>query len=169
MPRRPARGDSPSMRTKEYGFPVAVRWEGARTVRATVPGKPPVEVATPPEFHRGADPRAWSPEDLLTAAAATCLAVTIAGAAEREVLPLGDLSVEATGVVGRRDDGRFGFIRIDQQVTVTVAAEDEERARALVEQAESSCLVRVSLDVEVETTVEVLALGGVAGARLGNA
>jgi peroxiredoxin-like protein len=157
------------VRTKEHAFPVAVQWEGARTVRATVAGKPPVPVATPPEFHREADPSVWSPEDLLTAAAATCLAVTIAGAAEREKIPMRELAVDATGIVGRRDDGRFGFTRIEQHVAIAVAAEDEERARALVERAESSCLVRVSLDVEVETSVEVLALGGVAGARLRHA
>lgn len=143
------------MKTKEYAFPVAVDWESQRTVHATVAGKAPLAVATPPEFHREADPSVWSPEDLLTGAAATCLAVTIAGAAEREELPLGELSVSATGVVGRRDDGRFGFIRIEQVVRIAVAPEDDARARALVERAEASCLVAVSLDVEIETTLEV--------------
>src|SRR5579864_3201223 len=156
-------------KSKEYPFPVTVAWEHERTVRASVAGKPAIAVATPPEFHREADPRVWSPEDMLTAAAASCLAVTIAGAAAREDLHFADLRVDATGVVGRRDDGRFGFIRIEQQVRIGVAAADEERARALVERAEASCLVAVSLDVEVETVVEVLALGGVAGARLRHA
>lgn len=156
-------------RSKEHPFPVSVAWEHDRTVRATVAGKPTVEVATPPEFHREADPRIWSPEDLLTAAAASCLAVTIAGAAAREELAFSGLSVDATGVVGRRDDGHFGFIRIEQHVRIGVAAGDEERARAIVERAEASCLVAVSLDVEIETAIEVLALGGVAGTRLGHA
>jgi organic hydroperoxide reductase OsmC/OhrA len=108
---------------------------------------------------------------LLTAAAASCLAVTIAAAAEREELPLEELSVDATGIVGRRDDGRVGFTRIEQRVRVAVPVGDEERARQLVERAEATCLVAVSLDVEVETDVTVLglALGGVAGARLRNA
>jgi organic hydroperoxide reductase OsmC/OhrA len=143
------------MKTKEYAFPVVVDWESRRTVHATVAGKAPLAVATPPEFHREADASVWSPEDLLTGAAATCLAVTIAGAAEREALPLFELSVAATGTVGRRDDGRFGFIRIEQVVHIGVAREDEERARALVAQAEASCLVAVSLDVEIETTIEL--------------
>ena len=156
-------------KSKEYPFPVTVAWEHERTVRASVRGKPSIAVATPPEFHREADLRVWSPEDMLTAAAASCLAVTIAGAAAREDLHFADLRVDATGVVGRRDDGRFGFIRIEQHVRIGVAAADEERARALVERAEASCLVAVSLDVEIETNVEVLALGGVAGARLRHA
>lgn len=158
-------------KSKEYAFPVAVEWEGRRRVRAGIQRKAALAVATPLEFHREADPGVWSPEDLLTAAAASCLAVTIAGAAEREELPLEALSVDATGVVGRRDDGRFGFTRIEQRVRVAVPVGDEERARQLVERAESTCLVAVSLDVEVETEINVLglALGGVAGARLRNA
>lgn len=157
--------------SREYSFPVAVEWEGARRVRAGIYRKAALAVATPPEFHREADPRIWSPEDLLTAAAASCLAVTIAGAAEREELLLEELSVDATGVVGRRDDGRFGFTRIEQRVRVAVPVGEEQRTRQLVERAESTCLVAVSLDVAVETQIEVLglALGGVAGARLGNA
>jgi organic hydroperoxide reductase OsmC/OhrA len=151
-----------AVKSKEYSFPVAVGWERERTVRASIDGKPPLAVATPPEFHRDADPGVWSPEDLLTAAAASCLAVTIAGAAEREELQLDELRVDATGVVGRRDDGRFGFTRIEQRVRVGVTAGDEERARALVERAEASCLVAVSLDVEIETAIEVLALSGAA-------
>jgi peroxiredoxin-like protein len=143
------------MKAKEYAFPVAVDWKSGRTVHATIDGKAPLVVATPPEFHREADGSIWSPEDLLTSAAATCLAVTIAGAAERAELLLGGLSVSATGVVGRREDGRYGFIRIEQVVHVGVAPEDEDRARALVERAEASCLVAVSLDVEVETTIEL--------------
>jgi peroxiredoxin-like protein len=147
---------------KEYGFPVTVEWEGARRVRAGVAGKSALAVSTPPEFHRDADPSVWSPEDLLTAAAATCLTVTIAGAAEREGLVLEDLSVNATGVVGLRDDGHFGFVRIKQKVVVAVAVGDEERARQLVERAESTCLVAVSLDVEIETAIAVLALSSAA-------
>jgi len=154
------------MKAKEYAFPVAVDWMNGRTVRASIAGKAPLAVATPPEFHREADGSVWSPEDLLTSAAATCLAVTIAGAAERAELRLEELSVSATGVVGRREDGRYGFIRIEQVVHIGVAPEDEERARALVERAEASCLVAVSLDVEIETAIELLALGSVAGAGL---
>jgi peroxiredoxin-like protein len=158
-------------KSKEHAFPVAVEWEGARRVRVGVHRKAPLAVATPAQFHREADPSIWSPEDLLTAAAASCLAVTIAGAAERDELLLEELSVDATGIVGRRDDGTFGFTRIEQRVRVAVPVGDEGRARQLVERAESTCLVAASLDAEVETEVNVvgLALGGVAGARLRDA
>ena len=147
------------MKAKEHSFPVEVDWHRGRTVYVGVDGKDGLAVMPPPEFYRDADPAVWSPEDLLVAAAAGCLGVTITGAAERESLPIVDLSVDATGVVSRRDDGRFGFTRIQQHVHISVPAGEGERARALVERAEATCLVAASLDVEMETEIEVLVLG----------
>lgn len=141
------------VRVKEFHFPVGVAWDGQRRTTAHVDGKPPLAIATPPEF-RGTDPTTWSPEDAFVAAAASCLAVTIAGLAEREELALDELAVEADGVVGRRPDGRFGFTRIEQTVRVTTDA-DDDRARALIAKAEDTCLVSVSLALPVETVVEI--------------
>ena len=120
-------------------------------------GKPPLPIATPPEF-RGTDPHMWSPEDALVAAAGSCLAVTIAALADREQPPLHGVSVKADRIVGRRPDGRFGFVRIEQIVEVTTDADYEDAARALVAKAEDSCLVTVSLDLPVQTTVDVRAV-----------
>jgi organic hydroperoxide reductase OsmC/OhrA len=81
--------------------------------------------------------------------------VTIAALAERAELPLRALEVRSDGVVGRRPDGRFGFVRIDQQVRVSTERGFEAIARRLVEEAEAGCLVSVSLDLPVETAVDV--------------
>ena len=144
-----------TVKSKEFRFPVEVEWSRGRTVVARVTGKPELEIATPVEFWPEADPAVWSPEDVFASAAASCLAVTILGFAAREQLQLQSLHVDAEGVAGRRADGRFGFVRIEQRVEIGVDAGDEQRALALVERAESSCLVTVSLDVEIETAVEV--------------
>jgi organic hydroperoxide reductase OsmC/OhrA len=144
-----------AVKSKEFRFPVAVEWSHDRTVVAHVPGKPDLEIATPPEFWPDADPSVWSPEDAFASAAASCLAVTILGIAAREQLQLQSLRVDAEGVAGRRTDGRFGFVRLEQRVEIAVDAADEQRVLALVERAEAGCLVAVSLDVEVETTVDV--------------
>jgi peroxiredoxin-like protein len=142
---------------REFRFPVEVAWSGGRRTTARVEGKEPLALATPPEFH-GADPESWSPEDALVASAASCLAVTVAALAERAELPLHDLSVRADGVVGRRADGRFGFLRIEQAVVVETDRGREDEARALVARADEGCLVSVSLDLPVETTVDVRAV-----------
>lgn len=144
-------------RHKEFRFPVKVVWDTGRRTSAIVDGKALLRIATPPEF-RGTDPDMWSPEDAFVAAAGSCLAVTIAALAERERLPLHKLAVKAEGVVGRRADGRFGFVRIEQTVELHTDAEHEDTARGLVATAEDGCLVSVSLALPVETTVEIRAL-----------
>lgn len=148
---------------REFRFPVEVEWAGGRRTVAVVGGKEALVIATPPEF-KGTDPTLWSPEDAFVAAAGSCLAVTIAALAERAELPLRSLDVHAEGVVGRRADGRFGFTRIEQAVVLETEPGHEQAARALVGQAEEGCLVAVSLDLPVETTVEVRVAAQVAQA-----
>jgi organic hydroperoxide reductase OsmC/OhrA len=144
------------IRHKEFRFPVRVGWDEGRRTTARVEGKSPLRIATPREF-RGTDPDLWSPEDAFVAAEASCLAVTIVALAEREQLPMRGLSVQAEGVVGRRPDSRFGFIRIEQTVELNTDRGYEGAARALVAKAEDICLVTVSLDLPVETTVQISA------------
>ena len=143
-----------AVRPKEFRFPLAVEWEGGRRVSVQVPGKPALEVTVPPEF-RGTDPATWSPEDLFVGAAASCLAVTFTGLAERAGLAYTRLSVAGEGVAGRRDDGRFGFTRLVLALEVETDPADTEQARELARKAEETCLVSVSLDVPVELVIEV--------------
>jgi organic hydroperoxide reductase OsmC/OhrA len=142
----------PAVRAKEFEFPVTVAWLGGRRVAAMVEGKEAIEIAPPPVF-RGTDPTAWSPEDFLVAAAASCLAVTFTGLAERDGLSYRNLKVDGTGICGKRNDGRFGFTRLQLRFAVETSPFDEARARTLAEKAESTCLVSASLDVPVETAI----------------
>jgi organic hydroperoxide reductase OsmC/OhrA len=139
---------------REHRFPVRVVWEGGRLTTAYVNGKHPLSIATPPEF-RGTNPDVWSPEDVFVAAVATCLAVTIDALAGTEGLELENLDVHAEGVVGRRPDGRYGFVRISQVVELEVPEGTADAARAVVAKAEDTCLISVSLDLPVETSVLV--------------
>jgi organic hydroperoxide reductase OsmC/OhrA len=142
------------VRPKEFRFPLTVEWIGDRRVTAQVDGKPAVELMPPPVFH-GTDPSAWSPEDFLVAAAASCLAVTFTGLAGRAGLMYTSLNVDADGVVGMRWDGRFGFTRLLLRLRVAAVPADEAQARHLAEQAEDACLVSASLDLPVETVIEI--------------
>ena len=145
---------APVVRAKEFHFPLSIDWVGERRVQAQVEGKPAVEITPPPVF-RGTDPSTWSPEDFFVAAAASCLAVTFTGLAERAGLAYSRLHVDADGVCGRRDDGRFGFTRMQLRLQLNTDPADAAAARRLVEQAEASCLVSASLDLPVETLIEV--------------
>jgi organic hydroperoxide reductase OsmC/OhrA len=139
---------------REFHFPASVTWEGGRRTSARVEGKQAIGIAPPPEF-RGTDPDTWSPEDFFTTAAASCLAVTITGLAERAGVPLRALEVDGDGVVGKREDGHFGFVRVDQRVRLETDPGFEERAREIVDEAEAGCLVAVSLDLPLHTEVDV--------------
>ena len=143
-----------TVRPKEFHFPLSVEWVGERRVAAHVEGKPAIEITPPPVF-RGTDPSAWSPEDFFVAAAASCLAVTFTGLAARAGLIYSSLKVDADGVAGKRDDGRFGFTRLLLRLELETEPGDEAQARELVEEAERTCLVSASLDLPVETVVEV--------------
>jgi organic hydroperoxide reductase OsmC/OhrA len=143
---------SAAVRPKEFHFPLRVDWVGERRVTVEVDGKPAVEITPPPVF-RGTDPSAWSPEDFLVAAAASCLAVTFTGLAARAGLAYTRLSVDADGVCGTREDGRFGFTRL--VLRVCIEADDAAEARRLAKQAEETCLVSASLALPVDTAIEV--------------
>jgi organic hydroperoxide reductase OsmC/OhrA len=145
---------APTVRAKEFHFPLSVEWVGGRRVAARAEGKPAIEIATPPVF-RGTDPSVWSPEEFLVAAAASCLAVTFAGLAAHDGATYTRLKVDGDGVVGRRDDGRFGFTRLLLRLEVETDPTEEAQTRELAEQAEQMCLVSVSLDLPVETAIEV--------------
>jgi organic hydroperoxide reductase OsmC/OhrA len=142
-----------SVRPKEFHFPLTVEWTGGRYVSAQVEGKEEVEIA-PPVVFRGDDPSVWSPEDFFVAAAASCLAVTFTGIAERAGLEYDRLTVDADGVCGQRSDGRFGFTGLSLRLELETSA-DMARALELAERAGESCLVAASLDVPTDTTIVV--------------
>jgi organic hydroperoxide reductase OsmC/OhrA len=144
-----------SVRPKEFHFPLTVAWVGGRRVRALVDEKQHVDVC-PPVVFSGDDASTWSPEDFFVAAAASCLAVTFTGIAERAGLDYDDLVVAADGVCGQRPDGRFGFTRLLLRLELEIADEDDEDwARDLAERAEDTCLVAASLDVPLETDIVI--------------
>jgi osmotically inducible protein OsmC len=150
----PAAEKPAAVRAKEFHFPLTVDWTGERRVAAHVEGKPTIEITPPPVF-RGTDPTTWSPEDFFVAAAASCLAVTFTGLAGKAGLTYDGLHVDADGVCGPRSDGHFGFTRILLRLQVATNSANAEQARQLAEQADENCLVSASLDLPIETTIEV--------------
>lgn len=141
-------------RTKRYLFPATVEWLAGRTVSARVAGKQHVAVGPPVEFG-GTDPIVWSPEDFLVASAASCLAVTYAGAAQRRGVHVSSLRVEAEGVVGTRDDGRFGFTEVTLHLRIVVPPAEADVATDIAHEAHERCLVAASLACSVDVELDV--------------
>jgi organic hydroperoxide reductase OsmC/OhrA len=139
---------------KEMQFPLSVRWRGGRLACTEARGKEAFDVATPPEFRGGLEGY-WSPEDLLVAATASCFVLTLTAVAERLQLPLVDVSVTATGHMGRRDDGRLGFTVIELDALIETLPGNEEAVSRAAVAAEERCLVSAALEVPVHVAVQV--------------
>ena len=147
------------MRTsKTLQFPVSIEWAGGRLVRAAVPGKETIAIATPPEF-KGTDLGVWSPEDFLVAAAASCFTVTFLALAERRDLTVHDIAVDGVGRMGLGEDGRLGFLSVDLSAHLVTDPGQEEAVVEAARRAEQGCFVSQALSVPVrlETLVHVAA------------
>lgn len=138
----------PRIRSKEFHFPLAVRWSAGRKVTVEIEGKAPLDVVPPPEFG-GVEPDVWSPEDLFVASCASCLAVTFTGIAKRHQLAFSKLEIRGDGVAGQRHDGRFGFTRVELQFRLEVGPDDIAEAERLARLAEETCLVSASFALPV--------------------
>src|SRR4030043_1334372 len=98
-----------AIRPKSYKYMTSVLWTGEKKGALTVAGKPPVEVATPPEFkgHEGI----WSPEDLYVAAVNSCIMTTFLAFAGRAGLAFEGYESEAEGLLEFVDE-RLVFTKI---------------------------------------------------------
>ncbi len=144
---------------KTHRFPASVQWRGGRLTQAQAPGKPTLEVATPPEF-RGGIEGVWSPEGLLVASVASCFAVTLAAVAEAAHVELTSIEVDGLGRVERSPEGRFEFTAIELTLEVGAEGEHPHALQSLVEDAERLCIVRAALDVPVHVRlVQASAIG----------
>jgi organic hydroperoxide reductase OsmC/OhrA len=88
----------------------------------------------------------WTPEHLVLAALARCTVIALDYHARRESLEV-DATAAATGVVGPREDGSWGFLEIDCAIDARLTPRPSaERFPALVARAQRGCFVGQSLD-----------------------
>ena len=139
---------------KALRFPVTAKWLTGRRLRMSAPGKPELEVATPPEF-RGGVPGVWSPEELLVGAVAGCFVLTYAAVAAARRIPIGAVEVEGTGHVERHQHGPFEFTVIEIDARIQTEPGFTEAAEAAAELAKEQCLVSRALDTPVHIRLAV--------------
>src|ERR1700736_732507 len=114
-----------------------------------------IESAPPKEF--GGPGNQWSPEGLLTASVADCFVLNFRAIAKASKFAWTNLDARTEGTLDRVD-GKMRFTRFDTHAKLQVpAGADIERAKKLLEKAESTCLVANSLNSERHLTVEVTA------------
>jgi organic hydroperoxide reductase OsmC/OhrA len=112
-------------------------------VTVASPQLPSLETAPPPEFDGPGG--IWSPESLLCAAVADCFILTFRAVSRTAKLEWVKLECRVVGTL-ERVDSQAQFTRYATFATLTVATgSDAEKARALLERAEQSCLISNSL------------------------
>jgi organic hydroperoxide reductase OsmC/OhrA len=141
------------VRSKVYTYRTLVRWTNEKKGLATSPGKPDLQVATPPEFkgHTGF----WSPEDLFVASINVCVMSTFLAFAERVGLGFTAYESEAEGKV-ELVDGKLQMTTVVLSPRVSLKpGEDAGKAREVIAKAESHCLLSNSVKarVMVEATI----------------
>lgn len=141
---------------KTLRFPVQAHWFGGRLIRLGARDKPPLRIATPPEFKHGIA-GIWSPEELLVGAVAACYELTLAAIAERRRIRLHTLEVGASGHVERLPDG-YGFTVVELDVELTTDPGRELEAEETARLAKEHCIVGRALEVPVHVRVESGAL-----------
>ena len=135
----------------QYTVNAAVRPDG--DVPLSTAGVRVIESSAPKQFDGPGNQ--WSPEGLLTAAVADCFALGFREIARASRFEWRHLDVRTEGTLDRID-GKILFTRFDTHAKLQLAAgANVERAKKLLEKAESSCLIANSLTAERHLTVEV--------------
>ena len=140
---------------KPHTYRTATMWSSGLSGTLSAPGKPELQVSTPPEFKgEGAH---WTPEEMFVAAVEVChMATFMSYAAARRVAVLWYVS-HANGVL-EYVDGDYRFTRIVIFPTITVPGSTEEsQVHTILREAQKHCLVANSIAsiVEVNPTIIV--------------
>jgi len=132
---------------------------GAIDARLSLPGRPSIATAAPPEFD--GLPDVWGPEHLLLGAIAACYHATLTAIARAAHVPLLDLHEEVEGTLDKTKDGPR-FTSIVLRVRAGFGAADVARGAALLEKAKRACIVSGSLNVPVALEADVRIPGSAA-------
>lgn len=141
---------------KDHRFAATADWVRDKRGLISARDKPVIDVAVPSELG-GTDVDAWSPEELLLAACASCYELTIVAVARKDDIPIYSLEVRSAGHVTRRSDGRLGFVVIELDVELVTSPDRIEDADAAARRAKDVCIVTLALEVPVHLRVNARA------------
>jgi organic hydroperoxide reductase OsmC/OhrA len=106
---------------------------------------PTISCAIPPEFQGAGN--GYSPEDLYTLSLVTCFIATFKVFAEKSQFSFQSIILKANLTIDRNEKGVPTLTRIETEVTL-YGAQDQEKARKLLQDAERYCLVSNAIKSE---------------------
>lgn len=132
-----------------HNYEVNLSWVKERKGAISSPElKQSIEIATPPEFPKGIE-GIWSPEHLFAAAVNSCLMTTFLAVAENSKLDFVSFNSTAIGKLDKVD-GKYMMTEVElKPVLVIKNAEQQEKAKRVLEISEKGCLISNSIKSKI--------------------
>ena len=123
-------------------------WKGRRRGRMSAPGKPEMDVGSPPEFK--GDLGVWAPEELLVGALNACLMLTFVSFAQNKGIQLLAYESAAEGLL-ENVDGKYRIVEVSVQPSLVLKSRaDVEVAQAIMNEVEENCFISNSIVAKVK-------------------
>ena len=133
---------------KSFRYANKLVWKSARRGRLSVPGKPELDVGSPPEFK--GEPGIWSPEELLVGALNACMMLTFLTLTRSKGVELVGYDSAAEGLL-ENVDGKYRITKISVHPNLTLKSDSAiEEARTIMDKVEDNCFISNSITSEVE-------------------
>jgi organic hydroperoxide reductase OsmC/OhrA len=140
---------------KVFRYSSDVSWQAGRRGVLRSPGKPDLEISSPPEFKGEAG--LWTPEEMLVASVNACTLMTFVAYARHKGLEFLSYECEAEGTL-ENVEGKYRFTEIILHPHVQVKSpEAVELAREILASAHANCFVSNSLSSPVKMLPEISA------------
>jgi organic hydroperoxide reductase OsmC/OhrA len=135
-------------RYKSFHYSNNVVWDSARRGRTLAPGKPDVEIGSPPEFK--GEVGVWAPEDMLVAALNACIMLTFVAFAQGKKLEFVAYESAAEGLL-ENIDGKYRIVEVSVRPIVIFNSEaDIAAARTIMADVKANCFISNSITADVK-------------------
>ncbi len=131
-----------------YVYKLDLNWTQGRSGTMSSEGMPALEFSAPPEFN--GEPGRWTPEHLLTAAAASCFTSTFMAIAEIQKLKVRGFQMHAFARLEKVPGEGYRFTEITLVPEIHIDQADTETALKVVGKAEKNCFVAKSLKATIQ-------------------
>jgi organic hydroperoxide reductase OsmC/OhrA len=133
---------------KVFRFESDVAWTQEKDCTVCAPGKPEIQLSSPPEFKGRAG--VWTPEDMFVASINVCTLMTFLAYARHKNLGLAGYESSAEGVL-EYSNGKYRFTEVTIHPHVTVKSQEEvELAQVILRDAHENCLISNSIVAQVK-------------------
>jgi organic hydroperoxide reductase OsmC/OhrA len=146
---------------KSFRFKNSLVWKNGRRGRTSTPGKPEMDLGSPPEFK--GEPGIWSPEEFLVAALNGCLMLTFVSMAQNKNVQFTAYDSAAEGLL-ESVDGKYRITEVSVRPKLVLKSEaDLQAARQIMEQVEENCFISNSITARVKLAPQFQVGSGAVG------